>query len=205
MNRIIVLLLIGALLLVFLFKNQESFTFSNKILKAKNKDRFRYVYQENFMDPDDFTELLNHLKKYDNLLDNSAEHNSIVHRYNIKLVSPLIPKLISKYENKIRHVTKNYSIYLAINYPIEYRKYIPGSFMNKHRDTLVYKIPQYECVLTLSNTTDSVTDIEGVQIKAKPNSLIILKANGVEHQVTKVTKGERKFLKFIFTQTDEFI
>ena len=34
----------------------------------------------------------------------------------------------------------------------EYRKYINGSFMNKHRDQLIYQKPQYECILTLSNT-----------------------------------------------------
>ena len=71
------------------------------------------------------------------------------------------------------------------------------------KDVQIYKLPQYECVLTLSNSTDSFTDIEGRKIKAEPNSIIILKANGVEHEVTKVTHGERKFLKFIFTETDE--
>jgi hypothetical protein len=81
---------------------------------------------------------------------------------------------------------------------------MPGSFMKKHRDTMIYKIPQYECILTLTNTTDSVTDMNGTQIKSEPNSLIIVRANGIPHSVTKVNKGERKFLKFIFTETDEF-
>jgi hypothetical protein len=31
-----------------------------------------------------------------------------------------------------------------------------------------------------------------------------VKAQGIEHEVTKVTQGERKFLKFIFTETDQF-
>jgi hypothetical protein len=43
----------------------------------------------------------------------------------------------------------------------------------------------------------------GKPIKAQPNSLMIVRAQGIEHEVTKVTQGERKFLKFIFTETDE--
>ena len=78
------------------------------------------------------------------------------------------------------------------------------TIMKKHKDTLIYNIPQYECVLTLSNTTDSVTIMGGNKsIKARPNSLIIVRAQGIEHEVTKVTTGERTFLKFIFTATDE--
>ena len=82
--------------------------------------------------------------------------------------------------------------------------------MNKHKDHLIYKIPQYECILTLSNSTDSYTILEpqgkadNKKIKSKPNSLIIVKAQGIEHEVTTVNQGERYFLKFIFTETDQF-
>jgi hypothetical protein len=213
MNKtLIIFLLLGIILLyiysypnqVFIFKNGEQFTFPDIKLKSPKRTRFSYVYQDNFMDPKDFQKLLCELKKYDDQLDKSKEETPNVIRYNLKMESPIVINLIKKYENKIKSLTKNYSLYLAKNFPIEYRKYVPGSFMAKHRDVLIYKLPQYECVFTLSNSTDSYTDVEGKKIKSKPNSLIILKANGVEHEVTKVTTGERKFLKFIFTETDEF-
>ena len=190
MNRtqLVILLLVIVLLYVFNYKN----------------NKFRYVYKDDFMSSNDFENLLCELEKYNEKLNKSKEEYPNLIRFNLKMDSPIINSMIKKYENKIKSLTKNYSIYLAKNFPIEYRKYVPGSFMTKHQDTLIYKLPQYECVFTLSNTTDSYTDIEGRKISSKPNSLIIVKALGVEHEVSKVTKGERKFLKFIFTETDEF-
>ena len=169
-----------------------------------------YIYKENFLDQDDYTHLLNELKLYDDQLNYSKEDNSAVTRYNLVIDSNNnthtpnpVTALLKKYQREIRTMTQNQSLYLANNFPIEYRKYVPGSVMQKHKDTLIYKIPQYECVLTLSNTTDSVTKMKETPIKASPNSLIIVRALGIEHEVTKVTKGERKFLKFIFTETDQ--
>jgi len=170
-----------------------------------------YIYKEDFLQPADYAQLLNDLKLYDERLNSSKETNDNVIRYNLNIdsnslasINP-VTTLLKKYEGEIKQLTHNPNIYLAHNFPIEYRKYVPGSFMRKHKDTLIYKIPQYECVLTLSNTTDSVTKMAdtGTPVKASPNSLMIVKALGVEHEVTKVTSGERKFLKFIFTETDE--
>ena len=167
-----------------------------------------YIYKENFLQEDDYTNLLNELKKYDGQLNYSKENNSNLIRYNLVIDSNNtytnnpVTSILKKYQGEIRSITQNQSVYLANDFPIEYRKYVPGSFMQKHKDTLIYKIPQYECVLTLTNTTDSVTKMKDTPIKATPNSLIIVRALGVEHEVTKVTKGERKFLKFIFTETD---
>ena len=173
-------------------------------MKCSNKTRFSYIYKENLMELDDFQKLLYELKKYNKQLDKSKEEYYNIVRYNLKIKSPIITNLIKKYENKIKSLINNDSLYLAKNFPIEYRKYVPGSFMTKHRDTLIYKLPQYECIFTLSNSTNSYTNIEGTKIHSKPNSIIILKANGAEHEVTKVITGERKFLKFIFTETDKF-
>lgn len=174
-----------------------------------NKKEKNYIYKENFLREDDYNKLLQELKLYDERLNNSKEISSNLIRYNLEIdsnsmntLNPVI-LLLKKYQGEIKNLTHNPNIYLANNFPVEYRKYVPGSFMVKHRDVLIYKKPQYECVLTLSNTTDSVTNMEKVPIKASPNSLIIVKALGVEHEVTKVTRGERKFLKFIFTETDE--
>jgi hypothetical protein len=168
-----------------------------------------YIYKENFLQEADYNKLLYELKQYDERLDASKENYNNLVRYNLIIdnnsPSSLNPvaTILKNYQREIKNLTHNPNIYLANNFPIEYRKYVPGSFMKKHKDVLIYKIPQYECVLTLSNTTDSVTKMEDTPIKATPNSLLIVKALGVEHEVTEVIKGERKFLKFIFTETDE--
>lgn len=164
---------------------------------------FTYVYVNDFLDKADYALLVNELQKYNERLNYAKETTDNVVRYNLVMNEPQITQLLRKYQPAINHLTQNPRIYLATNFPIEYRQYVPGSYMKKHQDQLIYKIPQYECVLTLSNTTDSVTTMAGKPIKAQPNSLMIVRAQGIEHEVTKVTQGERKFLKFIFTETDE--
>lgn len=172
----------------------------------KSKKDFSYCYIENFLTNNDLIQLNNELKNYDQKLDDSLEDYINVYRYNTPINSIKIRNILASYTNKIRENTNNNKIYLANNFPIEYRKYIEGSFMSKHKDELIYKKPQYECILTLSNSTDSYTIFgkSNKKIKSKPNSLIIVKAQGIEHEVTKVNKGERHFLKFIFTETDQF-
>ena len=186
-------------IITYFIINKYNKTYSNK----------KYIYKENFLQEADFNKLLYELKQYDERLTASKENYDSVVRYNLVIdnnsTSSLNPvaTILKKYQREIINLTHNPNIYLATNFPIEYRKYVPGSFMKKHKDVLIYKIPQYECVLTLSNTTDSVTKMEDIPIKATPNSLLIVKALGVEHEVTEVIKGERKFIKFIFTETDE--
>jgi hypothetical protein len=91
--------------------------------------------------------------------------------------------------------------------PIEYRKYPSGSQgMKWHHDVQLIG-RQYECVYTLTNTSDSQTkwrDLLGKEhaIWAEPNSLIVVQAGGVEHAVTPVTSGERTIVKFIFCHKD---
>ena len=211
MYKRVIFIFIILIILLIIYSSEKGYDFSiisplDEFINAKkvNQDSFKYVYKDDFMDPVDFKTLKEELKKYDKDLDKSWEKLSNVKRFNLVLESPVVAEIIKKYQTKIRNLTHNGSIYLANNFPIEYRKYVEGSFMAKHKDTLIYKLPQYECVFTLSNSTDSHTKIGEKEIVSKPNSLIILKANGVEHEVSKVTKGERKFLKFIFTETDEF-
>jgi len=182
-------LVIILLIIVFYFKVEKDFS---------------YCYIENFLTNNDLILINKELKNYDQKLENSLEDYNNVYRYNTPIDSFKIRNILASYTNKIKKNTNNNQIYLAKNFPIEYRKYIQGSFMNKHRDHLIYEIPQYECILTLSNSTDSYTILGGKKIKSKPNSLIIVKAQGIEHEVTKVNQGERYFLKFIFTETDQF-
>lgn len=203
-GKFLIILLILLFILLFAI---VGFTYY-KYLQVKPK---KYIYEENFLTQSDFSTLLLELENYNVLLDKSKETSNNLVRYNLVLdkndtstdTTNPITAMLKKYEQSIRKLTNNHSLYLAKNFPIEYRKYEKGSFMKKHRDTLIYKIPQYECVLTLSNTTDSVTMMENTPIKAAVNSLIIVKAGGLEHEVTKVSVGERKFIKFIYTETDE--
>lgn len=85
---------------------------------------------------------------------------------------------------------------------IEYRVYPKGAHMDWHRDmNLGFISPQYECILTLENTSDSIfqykKDGKIHSITPAPNTLIIVRGNGIEHRVTPVTKGQRSILKFI--------
>ena len=89
--------------------------------------------------------------------------------------------------------------------PIEYRKYeVGGGGMKWHRDVSLIR-RQYECVYTLTNTSDSFTvrrDFFGREhhVWAEPNSLIVVRAQGVMHGVTPVTTGERTIVKFAFCE-----
>jgi hypothetical protein len=125
------------------------------------------------------------------------------------IVSQLIRS--SSMINILRNIIKKTVI--PADYPVEYRKYPTGSYMKWHQDQLMYESRQYECVLILTNTSDSVTEYidttnckqrgsmskcgKLVKIHQKPNSLMIVRANGVNHQVTKSTVGEKTILKFI--------
>lgn len=170
-----------------------------------------YTYIKNFLSDEDFLTIKNECEKYNSLLN--IENNEVNNRKNMELSNLKIKEILNKkiYQEKLRDITQNPKIYLSRNFPIEYRKYEKGSFMKRHSDTLIYRFPQYECVYTLSNTSDTKTvfydeDNNIIEtIQSLPNSLMILQANGVEHEVLPVTKGERFFLKFIFTETDEFI
>ena len=197
LNKVILIVIVIVLIIVI-----------GGYIAYKNIKNDSYIYKKQFLQEDDYERLLNELKRYDHTLEHAKETHDNLIRYNLTIdtnetTNHPVTDILKKYTNTIRHITRNPAIYLANKFPIEYRKYVPGSFMKKHIDTLIYKIPQYECVLTLSNTTDSVTNMDGTPIKAAPNSLMIVKALGVEHEVTQVTRGERKFLKFIFTATDE--
>ena len=65
-------------------------------------------------------------------------------------------------------------------FPIEYRKYETGSQgMDWHQDKALFKDPYYECVLTLTNDSDSLfefmIDDKINSVEPKPNSLILVK------------------------------
>ena len=77
--------------------------------------------------------------------------------------------------------------------------------MKWHRDTKMLKNQlQYECVITLTNTSDSLTLLDKIlyndKISTEPNSILIVRARGSRHMVTKTINGNRTILKFIVYQ-----
>ena len=85
------------------------------------------------------------------------------------------------------------------------RKYIQDSYIDWHKD---YEhapdkpYEEWEGVLVLSNTSDSVTEFwpeqgERFSIKTFPGDLLLIKRKGIKHRVTSITNnGERMILKF---------
>jgi hypothetical protein len=104
---------------------------------------------------------------------------------------------------KVRNLTNNYKLVPCLKIPIEYRKYTKGSYMKWHSDAKILSDQlQYECVITLTNTSNSFTLFDKIlyidKIYTEPNSLIVVRANGISHMVTETTTGERTILKFVF-------
>ena len=204
MNYKIVICLLSICLIIIYF-----FTFE----RYSEYSEYKYSYIKNFLSEEDFLKVKQECEKYNSTLNENGENNNLTKRKNLDLTNHRIREILNKknYQQKLQEVTKNSNIYLAKNFPIEYRKYEKGSFMKRHSDTVLYRIPQYECVYTISNNSDTKTafydekgNISDI-IESIPNSLLILRSSGIEHEVLPVTKGERFFLKFIFTETDEFI
>jgi hypothetical protein len=84
------------------------------------------------------------------------------------------------------------------------RKYVQDSYIDWHRDYdhLPDKgIVEFECILVLSNTSDSLTEFEtsdgNVKVRTEAGDLLIVTRRGVRHRVLPVTNhGERVILKF---------
>eukprot|EP00316_Scyphosphaera_apsteinii_P024911 CAMPEP_0119315856 /NCGR_PEP_ID=MMETSP1333-20130426/37424_1 /TAXON_ID=418940 /ORGANISM="Scyphosphaera apsteinii, Strain RCC1455" /LENGTH=141 /DNA_ID=CAMNT_0007321335 /DNA_START=456 /DNA_END=881 /DNA_ORIENTATION=- len=94
-------------------------------------------------------------------------------------------------------------------YPVELRHYPARSGMPWHRDDVLYLPAQLEVILTLENTSDSLTewrDANGQHegIWTEPNSILLVRAgeHGPLHRVTTIRRGERTILKFVFTVSD---
>jgi hypothetical protein len=120
------------------------------------------------------------------------------------IIDKKINKIFYSLQNKetINQYTNNNVFESKV--PIEYRIYQLHNGMNWHKDTLLYDSPQYECVYTIQNTSDSKTEYidyngEKHSVWTKPNSLMIVRANGYFHHVKPVTKGKREILKLIYT------
>ena len=160
-------------------------------------------YIEDFLSDEEYNYINNYFKNINNLKSEK-----------FRLIKPIFDENIDnifyseKYINKIKNFVN--SDIKKSNFPIEFRVYPTGSEgMKCHKDTLLYEIPQYEMVYTIENESDSYTNWYSYfgwnnKIYTKPNSLIIVKAQGNIHCVSPVNKGFRKILKLIYTQTNNY-
>ncbi len=155
------------------------------------------------------TELFNKLVRYTSTLDPQRDKRS-KHR----LVSILDPKddrvvydaLYSNEKLKKAMQTFNNGSYTVRkgnpSFPVEYRIYPTKSKgMPWHKDTSLFSPNAIECVLTLTNNSDSkfmyTQNRKDISISPNPNQLIMVAPNSVEHKVTPVSHGERSILKFV--------
>ena len=97
------------------------------------------------------------------------------------------------------------------SFPVEFRIYPPQSKgMPKHKDISMFSPHAFECVLTITNSSDSkfVFDDGGkwVEITPRPNQIIIVRPGetGAMHYVTPITNGgTRSILKFVYEQLNK--
>ena len=186
---------------------------NNKNKKVKNKTRSRInmnknmIYEKNVLHDTTFKKILSMcdtISENEMSLDPKASGRLM---YEFSNKDPIHKLIYNKsFIEKIRNITGNNKLVPCWEIPIEYRKYSKGSYMNWHRDTIMLPDQlQYECVITLTNTSDSKTLFKKnsriVSISSEPNSLIIVRAMGIPHMVTKTNKGQRTILKFVFKET----
>ena len=166
---------------------------------------FGFKYIENFFSEEDFAKIKHECYKLSHYL--TEEKNTTAENRISTIVSDdnKIAKLCnSETAKKKLKIPENTS---PADVPIELRKYKIGGAMDWHKDTVLYTKPQYEMVYTVHNTSDSKTmwydpDKRKVhEIETKPNSMIVVKADDVQHCVSPVTKGDRSIIKFAYTET----
>lgn len=166
------------------------------------------IYEKNILPKDDFDKLLELCSHYNetNMVNDHKASGRLMHIF--PLQDPIYKVLFQpKFIQKVRNFCGNPRLVPCLDIPIEYRKYKIGSNMAWHRDTqMLQNQLQYECVITMENTSDSKTEMKkwfglfSCGISTEPNSILIVRAKGVEHRVTTTRQGNRTILKFVFCE-----
>lgn len=160
------------------------------------------IIQQNFLSEKEFNNLI------DNLKDINLKHDSrSLNRKSLCLKYEKhknIYDCIYKNNNlkKLIDILTNKNYKEKPQYPIEYRLYPLGSQgMNWHQDTSMFTPNALECVLTVTNTSDSnfLWKINNHTFSTTPevNTLMIVRPEAIVHSVSPINQGERKILKFI--------
>jgi len=204
MNKCILIIFFIVIIITIIITISNTNKISNKISNTFNKNN-GIIYLENIFDPSIFKQIkmecknLNKNLKKDYLINGKRFGTYIKNGYIYNILHNI------KFNNLINNIVNNNCI--MSTFPIEYRLYPKGSNgMKWHSDTLLFDKPQYECVYTIENTSDSKTQYKNnnktISLKTKPNSLLIVIANGPLHNVTPINVGYRTILKFIFQNTN---
>jgi len=176
---------------------------AKKSKKAINFDNDA-VYLENVYEPTAFQQIQAQCDGIKTMQPDPKAQGRLMHILNN--THPLIPHIFNEsLINTVRHLTGNHKLHPCPEVPVEYRTYGPGSFMHWHRDQqMLPDQNQYECVITLKNTSDSETLLDykkGIKsLQTKPNSLLVVRANGIKHSVSPTTTGSRSILKVVFSE-----
>jgi len=165
------------------------------------------IYEKNILPPTHFQQIQNLCRSYNesNMVVDPKASGRLMHILPVQ--DPIYSVLFQPdFIEKIRKLCGNSRLVPCLEIPIEYRKYLLGSNMKWHRDTQMLPTLQYECVITLENTSDSKTIAKNWcglftrKLTTEPNSILIVRAKGVEHCVTTTTVGSRTILKFVFCE-----
>lgn len=162
------------------------------------------VYLENVYEPSAFHQIQMQCDGIQTMQSDPKAQGRLMHILNN--AHPLIPQIFNRsLINTVRRITGNPRLSPCPEVPPEYRIYNPGSSMHWHRDQqMLPDQNQYECVITLRNTSDSETLLDhkkGIKsLQTKPNSLLVVRANGIKHSVSPTTKGSRSILKVVFSE-----
>jgi hypothetical protein len=175
-------------------------------LTRKRKPSEFAIYKQNVYRANEFLRLqqfANRLSTKDMVDDAKASGRRM---YVVPESHPILHVVYNKrFVDTVRTLTGNRNLRPCWTIPVEYRTYETGSYMDWHNDTQMLPDQlQYECVVTLTNTSDSETLLEYPKtiktLQTKPNSLLIVRANGIRHKVTPVQTGVRTILKLVFCE-----
>ena len=171
------------------------------------------MYIRNFLPAAEFKAVREHTKRLASTLQ--PERNAFAIRrsgavvpradpLSVQLLAPRVAQRIADYTG-VSELKP-----LPEEYPLELRRYTVGSCMAWHQDDRLFTEPQLEVVYTVDNTSDSTTqwvDADGVvnEVWTEPNSALLVRADSVWHQVTRVQWGQRTILKLVLTSTNEAI
>jgi len=179
--------------------------------KTRKRRQFTYVYHKHLYNPITFQSIqrfCNKIPKSSLKIDPEPTAQGRL-TYSFENTDPCVKQIVNdELITSMRQLTGIPTLELCTEIPIEYRVYGPGSSMNWHTDRqmLPHQL-QYECVITLKNTSDSETLLKlGRKIqplRPEPNSLFVVRAKGIQHSVSPLTKGSRSILKVAFKRPTE--
>ena len=164
------------------------------------------VYLPNFLHPDDFAAVRRECRALAPKL--KAELNTVaVGRLGCYLPRGSATAAILSSAEVARALTERLrspAPLFASDFPMELRTYAKSAHMPWHKDEQLYEVPQWEIILTVENTSDSVTQWRDAGGKlheraTDANSVLAVLAEAWDHRVTPARTGSRSIIKFAYT------